>query len=103
MTHEKDDPRHCGLDPLTTGDWDPFQEECYVHDGEFNALKDGNPKHSSFVVARNFIEGVAKTAAKGAYAVIFAVPYALIGGIGGMFRWKQLELRNEREDKNELR
>jgi hypothetical protein len=86
----KDDPGYCGLAPFETGSWDPFYRdgECTKHDRAFNEKKLGDSSAPSDAeVTGDFLSGVAGTFLRGAYAVTFALPYAVIGGIGGAIRY----------------
>lgn len=85
------DEGYPGLEPFTTGAWDPFwKDEAKNHDKAFAAKKTGYEGKTNGEVAGDFIKGVSIKMVKGAYAVVAGPLYILIGGIGGMFRWMTL-------------
>lgn len=88
------DEGYCGLSPLTTGKRDPYWPRCAGHDVHYEKLKAGNPDKSNMQVQAEFAKGVLSTAASGLYAFLTAPIYLVIGCIGGMARWTQLEYRN---------
>lgn len=88
------DPGFCGLDPLTTGKRDPYWPRCKAHDVHYEKLKAASPDKSNMQVQAEFAKGVLSTAASGLYAFLTAPIYLVIGCIGGMARWTQLEYRN---------
>lgn len=90
-----DDPAYCGLDPVTTGPWDPFwKRTCKPHDTAFAALKTGYKGNSPFKVFGSFVGSTLETMAQGAYALAAGPAYILIGGVGGLLRWAQIKLEN---------
>ena len=100
------DPGMCGIPPVETGEWDPYQKvACEPHDKEFNLLKAGLPNKGVVETTEDFELAVAKTAAKGLYAAIMAPIYAIVGGLGGMLRWGQIRIwgagKNETDNSGE--
>ena len=80
-----DDPGYCGLEPFTTGPWDPYlPNACTPHDQDMQSQKDGKLLRSPFNTAGRFIKNSAIVAAKGLYAVVAFPVYVIIGAIGGL-------------------
>ena len=81
----KEDKGYCGLEPLETGEQDPYWRDgvCKQHDERF--IKRNK---STWVVTRDFVTGATKTMLRGAWAVVGYPFYVLIGGIGGAIRYK---------------
>lgn len=81
------DPNHCGLDPLTTGKWDPFFNSGACSDHDLNMSEE---RKSPLGTALEFTVDALNTAtinvAKAVYSVTFVVPYVVVGAIGGFFR-----------------
>lgn len=88
------DPGYCGLDPLVTGKRDPYWPRCKAHDVHYEKLKAASPDKTNMQVQAEFAKGVLSTAASGLYAFLTAPIYLIVGCIGGMARWTQLERRN---------
>lgn len=80
------DENLCGLEPFTTGKWDPFFESkaCVRHDMNQTERK------AAISTAARFAYDAMNTAvintAKAVYSVAFVIPYIAIGGIGGYVR-----------------
>lgn len=91
--HEKE--KLCGLKPFTTWEGDPFNESCAEHDSVMQDQIDGLPHDRPIAYTGKFIRDVAVTTAKGLYAVIFGIPYALVGGIVGLIRGNSRLTREE--------
>lgn len=76
----------CGLEPYTTGEWDPFYQSgaCTRHD--MNQVE----RKAAISTAARFAYDAMNTAvintARAVYSVAFVIPYIAIGGIGGYFR-----------------
>lgn len=92
---EHGDLGHCGLSPIETGDWDPFYRdgECPEHDADDDNVKAGIDKKGTLGSAADFSLGVAKTFARGLYAVTMAPAYLAIGGLGGILESIRLKLQ----------
>lgn len=87
------DHGYCGLDPIETGRWDPFwKTACAPHDKAFNLMKLGYSASTAgnFGVFSEFAKNIGATMLQGAYAVTMGIPYLVVGGIGGLFRWWQV-------------
>lgn len=95
LTEEQYYDRRVGLGGIHTGDWDPFDEAAKAHDDAQQMQIDGLPHARPIVYTGDFIRDVAVTTAKGAYAVIFGIPYAVIGGIVGLIRGNSRLTRDE--------
>jgi len=83
----------CGAKGFKTGAWDPFYRagDCTKHDAEYEKLLAGLPHDPPWTVTKDFLTHITRTAARGLFAVIAYLPYAIIGGVGGYFRMKYLE------------
>jgi hypothetical protein len=83
------DPGYCGIGPFETGKYDPFWKSgaCPRHDKMMTYQKQGELYESIWDTQSTFACDMAKTTAKevseGVYALIFGVPFALLGGIVG--------------------
>lgn len=86
LTEEQFYDRRVGLGPIHTGDWDPFTDAASKHDDAMQKQIDGLPHDRPISYTGKFIRDVAVTTAKGVYAVIFGLPYALVGGVVGLIR-----------------
>lgn len=97
MVDDKKDPGYCGLDPITSGKYDPFyQDACSKHDADFTNKIDGKPHPTLLAINGDWIVNTTKVALKGAYAVT-TFPLYLVGGlIGGTVRWLQWSLRGKK-------
>lgn len=95
LTKAEYDDRRVGLGPFHTGDWDPFDEAAKAHDDAMQRQIDGLPHDRPITYTGKFIRDVAITTAKGVYAVIFGIPYAVIGGIVGLIRGNSRLTREE--------
>lgn len=95
MTDDKD-PGYCGLDPETTGKYDPYwKDACEKHDGDFQNLIDGKPHPSLLEVSGDWVVNTTKVALKGVYAAATFPVYFLGGLIGGAIRWAQWKARGK--------
>lgn len=97
------DPNFCGLDfnpsgpNLTTGPDDPWwKRACVPHDQAFEALK-----QSEWSVFGTFTKNIAIGMAQGAFMLLTGPLYWIVGGIGGIFRYQQLENRNNPKPPND--
>lgn len=81
---DEGDKYYCGLEPLETGEQDPYWRDgvCKQHDERFI-------KHSrsTWIVTRDFAIGATKTMLRGLWAVVGYPAYLLIGGLGGAIRY----------------
>jgi hypothetical protein len=100
LTEEQFRDRRAGLGPIHTGSWDPFLADAQAHDDEMQKQIDGLPHDRPIHYTAKFVRNVAITTAKGVYAVIFGIPYAVVGGIVGLIRGNSRLTREEidRED-----
>lgn len=88
------DNGYCGLEPFETGDWDPFHKRaCKPHDQAFNRLQAGyaSSTEGNLGTFANFSKAVLITMAESAYALLAGIPYIIVGGVGGIVRWRSLE------------
>lgn len=83
------DPGFAGIEPFETGTGDPLWKVAKEHDAAFERAKLGYqlPGETRVSVAKKFAGGVLTEMLKSAYVLVFGIPYILIGGIGGMFRY----------------
>lgn len=90
----KEDPDYCGLEPFTTGPWDLYWKRfCAPHDKAFQALKDKHPEAGNLKTAALGMLAIGQVVGLSALAIVTAPLYAVIGVLGGMGRWKQIEIQ----------
>jgi len=95
LTEEQYYDRRVGIGGFYTGDFDPFQAAAQAHDDAMQLQIDGLPHDRPITYTGKFIRDVAVATAKGVYAVIFGIPYALVGGIVGLIRGNSRLTREE--------
>lgn len=95
---------YCGLDPLLTGEYDPFYQSgaCPNHDHDFDKWKAGEPVKGGLVgVSYRWTRDVLRTAAISAWGILGA-PFYLIGGlVGGAIRWRMVAPKIKPDDSTE--
>lgn len=97
---EDNDPGFCGIGRWTLGKWDPLWEACKLaHDPTFDDLLIGKITKSQLGTLRDFGKALASKwgkalvnpfSVKAAYTIVAAPVYFLVGGVLGMFRYRQL-------------
>lgn len=94
MSKDKD---YCGLNPISTGKYDPYwQEVCKKHDQDFTRKIEGLKHPSLAEINGDWIVNTTKVAIKGAYAVA-SYPLYLFGGlILGSARWLQWTIKGKK-------
>lgn len=93
---EKDN--YCGIDPIVTGEKDPFYigengvTPCITHDAAFDSIKAGVETKTPLQTFRRFVSDLVKVTVNkpSAWSILGLPIYILIGGFGGILRQQQL-------------
>jgi len=91
------DPNYCGLGEANTGPNDPwykFSPLCKQHDPHYQKLIDRKGDDGAWLTFGEFAKNIVVGMAQGARMVLTGPIYLIIGGIGGLFRFQQLERQN---------
>ena len=95
----KPDPDYCGLGEANTGPNDPWwKRACIPHDTAYQALIEKKADAGPYRVFGTFTKNIAVGMAQGAFMLLTGPLYWLIGGVGGIFRYQQLENRANPKD-----
>lgn len=98
MNDKKDDPGYIGLDPFTTGKYDPYWRDAgKPHDKDFQNRKDGKEHPPLLAVSGDWVVNTTKVAIKGVYAVATYPVYLTVGLIAGAIRWFQIGPKDPQE------
>lgn len=92
------DPDYCGLGRLNTGPYDPFwKKACVPHDEAFDKLKGDlkDPNEENLKAFGNFAANVGIGMLQGVFMAGMGIPYILVGGLGGLLRWRYLQSEKE--------
>jgi hypothetical protein len=91
------DPGFCGILGAETGAWDPHYKSgaCPRHDDAMTAHKEGHPYQGNVETQLEFAGKVMMAGLWGAVAATTALPYALLGGVGGGLLWAIRDLRKK--------
>lgn len=95
---------YCGLDPLLTGEHDPFYQSgaCPTHDHDFDRWKAGEKVKGGLVgVSARWMRDTSKAFLTSVWGVV-GFPFYLVGGlIGGAIRWRMVAPKIEPDNSTE--